>query len=214
MKGGTIKKILKAAKANNIPDGRSGLWSIRKDYRIKKFLIARKDKCVTLPPGEYTYLHFLTTSSLHTWGEIVMEDTPFELETHLNFMCKAYGNVLVTGLGLGCVARGLLANPNVKFVTCIEKSEDVLNLVKTYMPQERLKIIHADALEWVKRDYQEFDCAYHDLWTNREKGEPHLSIWHSRLIKDCFEKKVKLQGAWAFPREVKRGYKNYGMAII
>ena len=139
-------------------------------------------------------------ATMHTHGEVVMEDTPFELNNHLDFMLKAKGHVLVTGLGLGCVIRGMLANGHVDHVTCIERSQDVLDLVAPHMPAtDRLEIIKADALEWTKGTTQRFDCAWHDIWTDRDVGEPHLAQSHTSLIKNCAPK-VNFQGAWAYPR--------------
>lgn len=132
-----------------------------------------------------------------------MEDTPFELKKHLSFMLQAHGRVLVTGLGLGCVVRGLLANPNVDHVTCIERSSDVLKLVEPYMPQDRLTIIQADALEWTKTNKERFDFAWHDIWTDRDQGEPHLDLWHTHLIFNCLDK-VGRQGAWNYNRTARR----------
>lgn len=109
----------------------------------------------------------------------------------------------MTGLGLGCVVRGLLANPDVQHVTCIEDSDDVLKLVGSHMPKERLTILEADALEWTAKNTEPFDCAWHDLWTDRGNGEPHLDHWHAALLMNC-RKTVKRQGAWAFDRQIKK----------
>lgn len=132
-----------------------------------------------------------------------MEDTPFELQTHLGFVMRARGSVLVTGLGLGCVTRGLPSNPSVEHVTCIEKSKDVLKLVGPHMPKDRLTIIEADALEWTATNKEKFDCAWHDLWTDQSSGEPHLDIWHTALLRYC-RHTVKRQGAWAFDKRAKK----------
>jgi spermidine synthase len=118
-------------------------------------------------------------------------------------MLRAKGRILVTGLGLGCVVRGLLANPAVEHVTCIEKSPDVMKLVAPYMPRDRLTIIQADALEWAKFNEDHFDYAWHDLWTDRDKGEPHLDLWHTRLMFDLIDC-VEYQGAWSYDRAAKR----------
>jgi len=132
-----------------------------------------------------------------------MEDTPHELGTHLNFILHAHGNVLITGLGLGCVIRGLLTNAAVKHITCIENSKDVLKLVAPFMPQERLTIIEAEALEWTAQNKTVFDCAWHDLWTDRDAGQPHLDEWHLQLLFNC-RRNVGAQGAWAFDRTLKK----------
>jgi hypothetical protein len=89
----------------------------------------------------------------------------------------------------------LLASPAVEHVTCIENCHDVIQLVGPHMPQERLTIIEADALEWTKES-RIVRCGWHDLWTNKDAGEPHLDHWHVELIFNC-RQTVKRQGAWA-----------------
>lgn len=196
--------ILSAMKAYAIPEGDMGLWYIVKAAVPSPTVAFRHGKFVRLPADTYTMLYRLTASTLRNAqpGEVVMEDTPFELRTHLGFAMQAYGRVLVSGLGLGCVVRGLLANPNVEHVTVLENSEDVLKLVAPHMPTERLTIIEADALEWTKQTTERFDCAWHDVWTNKDAGEPHLDIWHVRLFHNC-KNIVAKQGAWHFDRNCK-----------
>ena len=205
-----IDRILKAAKAEAIPEGMSGLWFIVK-AQTDKVLQEVDGKTTFLPPGLYTHLYRMTEATMDKCppGVVVMEDTPFELRTHLQFMLRAYGHILVTGLGLGCVVRGLLANETVVHVTVVEKSPDVLKLVAPYMPKERLEIIEADALKWTKKNTRPFDFAWHDLWTNRETGEPHLDLWHTKLIFNCADK-VKHQGAWRYHRIAKRWLQRRG----
>lgn len=207
---------LAAMSADAIPAGWSNLWYIAKMTLRDPSPSVRHKKPVVVPPGTYTFLYRLTDATLYADppGEVVMEDTPFELQTHLGFVMRARGRVLVTGLGLGCVIRGLQANPHVEHVTCIEDSDDVLKLVGPHMSKERLTIIQADALEWTAKNKETFDCAWHDLWTDRCNGEPHLDHWHARLLVNC-RKTVKRQGAWAFDRQirkrlVKRGFQWMG----
>lgn len=203
--------FLAAMKANGIPEGWARLWFVHKLDVKWDTPTGRHGKTVVLPRGQYTYLRRLTDSTLYANepGEVVMEDTPFELRTHLGFVMRAYGNVLVTGLGLGCVIRGLLANSAVKHVTCIENSPDVLKLVSPHMPSDRLTIIEADALQWTAQCKDQFDCAWHDLWTNRDNGEPHLDKWHLQLLMNC-RAGTRFQGAWAFDRKLKRTLRQRG----
>lgn len=200
-----IEQYLTAMKADAIPAAWSGLWFTVKLHLTEPKCGLRHGKPLMCPAGDYTYLYRLTDSTMYTNppGDLVMEDTEFELKTHIGFILKAYGSVLITGLGLGCVIRGLLQNPRVEHVTCIENSKDVLKLVQPYMPTERLTIIEADALQWTCENTQKFDCAWHDLWTDRDSGEPHLDIWHARLLKNC-AKTAKHQGAWALNRKAKK----------
>ncbi len=195
--------ILQAARAHAIPAGEAGLWSVTKVFLNKNILAASgiPERLQKVPAGEYTNLFRLTDATMHKWpGECVMQDTPHELRQHLEFMLKAKGRVLVTGLGLGCVTRGLLMNLNVESVTVIERDSDVMKLVAPYMPKDcRLSIIVADAQEWVKQTDLVFDCAWHDIWTDESRGEPHLASAHMELI-CAMAGRVKMQGAWAFPR--------------
>jgi hypothetical protein len=206
---------MNAMRAESIPEDCQGLWYVKKLDMSKAFLGVRMGKDVFIPSGIYTFLYRLTESTLHLDppGEVVMEDSPFELQTHLGFVIGAYGDDLVTGLGLGCVIRGLLKNKKVRHVTCIEQSEDVIKLVGAFMSQERLTIIQADALEWTCKNEKRFDVAWHDLWTNREKGEPHLDIWHARILSNC-RRFVIQQGAWAFDRQAKRKLLDRGFQWI
>lgn len=211
----TKAEYLETMKADAIPAGWAKLWFVHKFTVDKDTLTNRHGKAIVLPAGVYTYLRYLTEATLYDDqpGSVVMEDTPFELATHLGFVMHAHGNVLVTGLGLGCVLRGLLKNPNVNHITCIENSKDVLKLVSPHMPTDRLTIVEADALQWALTNKQQFDCAWHDLWTNREKGEPHLDLWHQRLFMHC-RTYVKQQGAWAFDRRAKTLLRKHGFQWI
>lgn len=197
--------LLKAAKATNIPEGTSGLWSVKK-IRIDRPSLAknpRDNRLLEIPPGIYTKLMRVTEATMHLEGEVVMEDSDFELKTHLDFMLRAFGKVLITGLGLGCVIRGCLANPRVKYVVCVERDPDVLKLVSPHMPKGRLTIIVADAVRWANDSKSRFDCAWHDLWSDEDHGEPHLQLQHSHMMAALADR-VQFQGAWNFPREHKR----------
>lgn len=211
-----INKILKAASAKDIPEGDSGLWFIRKRTIEKDTMSTHRDKYIMCPKGTYTYLYRITMEKMHNGapGEIVMEDTPLELKTHFEFILKAKGNILISGLGLGCVVRGLLIKSDVEHIICIEDSQDVLNLVAPYMPKERLTIIHADALEWTKKNKDRFDFAYHDLWTCREEGEPHLAQWHAECLMNCRDQINHFQFAWDFPKPIKRYLQQIGVSVI
>jgi hypothetical protein len=204
--------IMTAMKADAIPEGWSNLWFITKAEVASAHPSVRFGKDVIVPPGTYTHLFCVTDSTVYSWppGELVMEDTPFELSTHLGFALNAYGKVLVTGLGLGCVTRGLLANPKVEHVTVIENSPDVIKLVASYMPQtDRLTIVEAEAREWASQNKDVFDCGWHDLWTNKDKGEPHLDFWHTELLMSC-RRFTKQQGAWALNRITKKKMQQWG----
>jgi len=63
---------------------------------------------------------------------------------------NGYGDVTTTGLGFGLKEICLLQNPRVKNVTVFEKSNDVIEIFKTFADKagidiSRLKIVNADA---------------------------------------------------------------------
>ena len=213
-------QILAAAHADCIPKGESGLWHIKK-LRLKEPLPVEWPKtrthAFTLPPGTWTSLFRFTDATMHhSLGELVMHDYPVEIARHLIFMLRAKGNVLITGLGLGCVVRGALANPAVQKVTVLEESSDVLRLVQPHMEQSaRLEIIHTEAEAWIgAHPMATFDCAWHDLWVDEsnEKNES-LQLKHSALISRLVGR-VKFQGAWEFPRSQRRLWAAHGLGVI
>ena len=137
-----------------------------------------------------------------------MHDFPHEINQHMIFMLRARGEVLVSGLGLGCVVRGLLANPEVKRVTVLENSPDELRLVHPYMERsDRLEIIDAEAETWIKSNSErKFDCAWHDLWIEEKEGHHHLQVKHAELM-TALHGRVAFQGAWNFPRYFRRTWR-------
>lgn len=133
--------------------------------------------------------------------EIVMEDSRRELSQHLPIWLAARGRVLVTGLGLGCVVRGLLANPAVTHVDVVEIDEDILTVTGAeFLREPRVKIHHGDALTFKWSPIDRWDFAWHDLWTD---GPQHLQFLHVQLMAKL-RGRVPRQGAWKLPRIVKR----------
>lgn len=210
------QEMLRAMRADSVPEGLSGLWAVTRK-QIEEPLTApdTRKRPTMVPPGIYTSLWRFTMAELHKEppGECVMNDMEAELRTHLDFCLRARGNVLVTGLGLGCVARGLLANPAVHRVTVIERDQHVLKLVRPHLPAG-LRIILADAVAWCAGSRETFDCAWHDLWSDPDKDEPALQLNHGRMIVSM-ARQVGWQGAWMFPREIRKLLRsNDGVELI
>lgn len=208
--------ILTAAKATGIPIGSAGQWAIRRIVTDVPKPCERDGKSGILPPGTYTFLMRWTLKAMESrlsgdekeTGECVMEDTLIELNRHMQFMLAAHGNVLITGLGLGCVVRGCLANHHVDHVTVIERCPDILKLVAPHMDTgPRLTIVPGDAVEWcegfARNTETKFDCAWHDVWSDPDQNEPELQRTHLRLLM-AMRELVPLQGAWNFPRMFRR----------
>lgn len=200
-----LKKYIDAMMATGIPTGERGLWRIKQITLSRPIMAPRHGNQVIIDAGTYTQLFRYTEAKPFetSQGECVMEDTIYELQTHFDFVFRAHGDVLITGLGLGCVARGVRINPRVKTVTVIERDADILAMVAPHMPSG-IEIIHAEAEDWVKKCGRKFDVAWHDLWTDQEKGESHLQVKHMAMIFACRDVIKAFQGAWAFPRDFRR----------
>lgn len=167
-------------------------WSVQ-------FRVLEDCKGIGFP--SYTLLSRVSVKTLHLKDEsdIVMEDSRLELQKHLPIWLEAKGRVLVTGLGLGCVVRGLLAKREVEHITVVEIDKSILRVVgHEFASNRRVTLIHADALH--VRLVGRFDYAWHDLWTD---GDTHLQTLHAQLLAK-FREQCSYQGAWQFPRWAKR----------
>jgi spermidine synthase len=92
-----------------------------------------------------------------------MSNTFDEIRDFYFFLNRAYGSVLINGLGLGVTVKFLLDKPEVTKIIVIEKSKDVISLVAPYFNDKRLCIINADAFEY---NYQgeKLNFVWHDIW--------------------------------------------------
>lgn len=151
-----------------LPEGTSGA------FRVERFTVGKEDaekealraalsssnRGRGVPEGTYTRL----TQTGNVW----MSDTPAEQLDHLDAINNAAGNVLVTGLGLGMVAAGMLAKRPETRLTIIEREAHVVSLVKPALVERfggaRVEVIVANAYEWLPPPGVRFDYAWHDVW--------------------------------------------------
>jgi hypothetical protein len=199
---GQIARYMEAGRADAIPKDWKGLWRVVKCQVPQAGVVFQNGE--VCPSGKFTKLLRLTNATLlGGLGECVMSDDPAELSKHLNAAVRARGNVLVTGLGLGCVLRMLQENQNVERITLVEISKDVIDLVWPHTSHDRVELIHGDAVDFLRKTKRTWDYAWHDLWADEDRGQPHLNVIHQWLFFLCAGR-VKEQGAWNFPREKKR----------
>lgn len=190
----------------NIPEGESGDWKIERFtvsedearfFNLRAAIKGNSHRMIQV--GEYTKL-------THR-GHIIMSDTPAEMGDHYQPVHKAKGRVLINGLGLGMVVEACLRKPDVEYVTVIEISEDVINLVGTYLKErwgDRLTIIHADALMWQPPKGVRYNVVWNDIWpdicTDNKKTMAKL---HRK-----YAQRAQWQGSWArseIERAARRG---------
>jgi hypothetical protein len=130
-----------------------------------------------LPAGEYTVLV--------VDGAFSMCDAPFMLRNYVPFVAAAEGDILLTGLGLGCLVRGLLARPAVRTITVLELHADVIDLVAAHHTSSRVEVIHTDALTWTPPAGRRWDSAMLDIADDRglarrliDHHAPHVhALW-------------------------------------
>lgn len=170
-----------------------GLWSIE-----RRWMQSPLERMFVGWPSQ-TVLRRMTEATMHLGGEIVMEDSIVELSKHLPIWLAARGRVLITGLGLGCVVRGLLANPLVEHIDVVEIDAGIMRVVGTeFAANDRVTLHLGDALEW-DQPGATWDYAWHDLHDDNGR----LQVMHADLIKR-FHRRLRRQGAWAFPRIIGR----------
>lgn len=195
--------ILAARVPASTPVGVFGLWEIHRQRVQTGDLDARR---VGFP--HMTVLTRTTLATLHRdHGEVVMEDSLAELRKHLPFLLRARGRVLVSGLGLGCVVRALLAKPEVERVDVVEIDPRLAARVGSEFardPRYHLYLGDALTIEWPAD--ARWDYAWHDICEPADSGEERTRTLHELHLHLMFRYRrlVRAQGAWAMPREFKR----------
>lgn len=181
-----------------------GEWIImRRD--VDDILVRTKAPNLRIGWPDYTLLYRVkewgeTNMHLEIPHECVMEDSERELRRHMPIWLNAHGKVLVTGLGLGCVVRGLVASPNVDHIDVVEIDDDIYNIIgKEFKDNPKVNLILGDALTMELPG--EWDYAWHDIWS--EEGHGKLQCEHLSLMK-LFRDKCGPQGAWMLPRLAKK----------
>lgn len=178
----------------DIPEGRSGDWRVEHfeiptGPDIQSMRCARDGRPVI--PGIFTRL-----MRDRDWAP-VMSDTPAEVEDHLPFIYQARGRVLINGLGLGVVLKGLLQEGKVEHIDVVELEQDVINLVwPTYQDDPRLAIHHADAytIEWPKGT--RWDYIWHDIWHDIWPTICADNLEGIARLKRKYARMCGWQGAW------------------
>ncbi len=97
-------------------------------------------------------------------GGVWMSDHPQEIWQMRGPINRAHGNVLVGGLGLGCISHLLVKLSKAKHVTTIEKSQDVYNLVAKHVDAANATIIVGDLFDYIRNTHRKYDFAFFDIW--------------------------------------------------
>ena len=174
----------------SIPEGTSGDWVISKFTVNSNEFSQRLSMMKTgrgVPRGLYT--------RLSRNGKKIMSDTPDEILDHMSFIRKATGNVLIAGLGLGVVLDGVARKQDVKSVTVIEQSEDVIKLVREHYQNKypyKIAIIQSSIFDWKPKKTDYFDWAWYDIWDDLCTD----NIEQMKTLHRKFGRKTGEQGSW------------------
>lgn len=173
----------------NMPNEQSGIWKVE-DFEVPKnsieaIRISFQTPGREIKPGKYKRL----TRS----GRVIMSNTPAEMRDLSWFICQARGNVLINGLGLGCALAKILGKEDVKFVTVIENSKDVIKLIAPFFKNDpRVTIIHADAFEWKPPQGIRYNAVWHDIWDDIcGDNLPEMTRLHRK-----YGRRTDWQGSW------------------
>ena len=97
-----------------------------------------------------------------------------EFRTNDPYAKKAHGNIITFGLGIGYFVYMASLNENVKSITVIEKSKEVIELfnqIKDQFPNKDINIINGDAFDYFNEQYlKQFDYIYVDIYQNNIDG--------------------------------------------
>ena len=175
-----------------------GMWSLMRAPTSPDLLIPDWPTMTVL-----THITMATMHRVH--GEVVMEDSLNELRRHLPIMLVAHGHVLITGLGMGCVVRGLLTIDEVDHIDVIEMDDIIIGVIgDEFEGDPRVTLHHMDALDFNPAGHQ-WDYAWHDLWYEEEHEHKSLKLHqaHIQLIHN-FRHYVTCQGCWGMDRNISR----------
>ena len=175
-----------------LEDRNCGFWKIDHIYVSKDNWRALIDG---IPSGEYVRLSHC--------GTCVMSDTPMEKRTNAKFVENAHGDILVGGLGIGMILLAIQDKKEVKSITVVEKSPEVIEMVASQLPlNEKVTIVNADVFTWKPSKGQKFDCVYMDIWDSINSDVYHeemkpLKRKYGHYLKPKSESPNRFNFCWA-----------------
>ena len=181
----------------HITEAKFGLWSF---WRVR---------CQTEADRRWVGANVLSILGRVSWltvgldtYEVVMEDSVQELRRHLPIFRHGHGRVLISGLGLGCVVRGLLMKPEVAHIDDVVEIEQriIEHFGAEFADNPRVTIRHGDALTVKWPASTRWDVAWHDITC--VKGDA-LTLSHARLVARHFHR-CSRQGWWGAGTRIAR----------
>ena len=194
----------------DVPEGARGSWCVEHYTITPEEETLQKIRCAFNPQRDARFVPAGIYTRLCRNGAVIMSDTPDEIRDHMKPIRRACGDCLVNGLGLGVVVGAMLAKEEVRHVTAVEYSEDVIALVAPHYQErygDRLTVVHADALTWKAPKGMQFCVVWSDIWDDISAGNlPEMT-----KLKRRYGRRSVWQGCWqedgcrAQQRRVKSG---------
>lgn len=139
--------------------------------------------------------------------DIWMSDTPMEYYSMWELVARAEGpNVLVAGLGLGLLVHLLALRRDIRHITVVEISPDVIKMVRPYLPKYEgltIEVIEQDFFDFAwkydmgKLRTVEFNTVIVDIW--KDNSDDGIFEEARNTCEDSFGDAVHLY--WAFQKE-------------
>ena len=107
-----------------------------------------------------------------------MSVCPSETSTIDPFINKAFGKVLVLGLGLGYFPFLIAESDKVEKIVIVEINQGIIDLFRNnifaFFPhKEKFEFVHADALKYLEEvNNSDFDYCFADIWEGVADGLP------------------------------------------
>lgn len=156
------------------------------DFKIKEASIGNVDIV-------YMGDSYVLYNNMKQWMVLDTSATHNSVKELYSSYDQAHGDVLVTGLGFGLVALWLCNKPEVKSVTVLEISEEVIALFKSANEvPDKLTILNTDALTFETDDY--YDCILLDHYETQDMD------WRIANMRDICER-IKHESFWAWSLE-------------
>lgn len=133
-------------------------------------------------------------------SNVMMSDTFMEKDTQMKMLEKAYGDVLIGGLGIGMILLAIQDKPEVSSIVVIEKEQEIIDLVKSQLPlNSKVTILHGDVFTIGLGSKSFFVAEYHAL--NKQFDTIYFDIWDN-LCGDNWNEMKKLQNKFRWKLKI------------
>jgi len=166
------------------------------DCRVTGFILPGQSGNYRIDTGvwfgeRYTYL--VEANDPELWE--LMDDSSETLSFYEDFLAVVTGDVLLCGLGLGCLIRGLLTCDHVTSIDVMELEQDIIDLVGPYYQDPRVNIVQGDGMTYEWPEGKRWNTAFFDAFPNVAQLSKNYST-----IEERFWLRVDQLGCFARPK--------------